>query len=54
MTEIKIGDSGWIDLPDKMIESIIGEIAAEETEKRIWRPLETVIGVKDFMGGLDE
>lgn len=47
MNEILIGDE-WIKMSQDDIDEWGRIIEAEEKEKRIWRPLYTVIGYKDF------
>lgn len=46
--EVKIGDSGWIKVNEDNWNRMIRAWDAENIEERIWRPLETVIGWKEF------
>lgn len=47
---IKIGaDVTGFTIKLKSMTSFVDAIMAEEREKRIWRPLETVIGTKEFL-----
>ena len=48
MKEIIIGDK-WLKISDESFEGFVMIIEAEEKEKRIWQPLRTVVGTKEFM-----
>lgn len=48
IVEVRLGDI-WLKMEENMLDSFVGAIVAEEREKRIWRPLETVIGTKEFL-----
>ncbi len=49
-TEVRIGDE-WVKYPgseEDFRRDFVMPIVAEEKEKRIWRPLDTVIGWQEF------
>lgn len=52
MKEIRVGDE-WISVSQQFANYfqrwVYRFLNAEEKEKRIWRPLETAIGTRDFM-----
>lgn len=46
--EVMIGDE-WFMVPQHILTSFLGVVEAEQIEKRLHRPLQTVVGRREFL-----
>lgn len=46
--DVLVGDE-WFRVPHDEFHLFVGVVKAEQREKKIWRPLQTVIGTQDFL-----